>query len=173
MNGSVGVLYRLRPFDSLSPREADAVCAATPLVAVLAQVPDFHLQDDTHEIYTEMCSMMAETAIPLPTLHLFDARLGGWIHRKRGITIFEAPSLREVPPSWLVHMPHEEARPRGASWMQPIDLVNGTIRSGRFRLASPVVTEESALSSQVPVVIGWLQWGGPTTPLQADILVSI
>ena len=80
--------------------------------------------------------MMEKTVIPLPTLHLFDGRLGGWIHHERGITFFEAPSLREVLPSWLIPMPHEEARPGGDAWMQPIGMVKNTIRSGRFRPAS-------------------------------------
>jgi hypothetical protein len=29
------------------------------------------------------------------------------------------------------------------------------------------------MQSQIPVVIGWLQWGGPSTVLQAGILISI
>ena len=153
---------------------ADAVCAAAPLVAVLEQVPDFYLCDDDHGIYTEMCGMMSETVIPVPTLHLFDARLGGWIHRERGITFLEAPSLRAVLPSWVVHMPAEDqVRLGDLTWMQPTGEVKHTVRHGRFRFASPAVTKHSAMASQVPVVVGWLQWGGPDTPLRAGILISI
>ena len=153
---------------------ADAVCAAAPLVAVLEQVPDFYLRDDEHGIYTEMCNMMSESVIPLPTLHLFDARLGGWVHRERGITFLEAPALRAVLPSWVVRIPNEDqVRPGGLSWMQPVGNVKHTVRRGRFRLASPAVPEHSAMASQVPVVVGWLQWGGPDTTLQAGILISI
>ena len=153
---------------------ADAISAAAPLVAVLEQVPDFYFKDDEHGIFTEMCNMMAEAVIPLPTLHLSDAQLGGWIHRERGITFMEAPSLRAVLPSWVVPIPEADPlRPGDLAWMQPTGDIMHTLRQGTFRLASPAVAKQSALASQVPVIVGWLQWGGPDTALQAGILISI
>ena len=120
-----------------------------------------------------MCDMMVEAVVTLPTLYLFDTRLGGWIHRERGITFFEAPALRDVLPSWVVTVPSDTLRPQEISWMDPVEQVGHTVRHGVFRLASGSADRHDIMQSQVPVVIGWLQWGGPSTALQAGIIVSI
>ena len=77
----------------------------TPLVSVLQQVPDFYLKDGEHGIFTEMCKMMQQAVVILPTVYLFDTRLGGWIHRERDITFFESPAVRAVLPAWVVQAP--------------------------------------------------------------------
>ena len=57
--------------------------------------------------------------------------------------------------------------------MDPVGQVSHTVRQGKFRVCSDDIDQHSDLQAQVPVVIGWLQWGGPSTALQAGILVSI
>ena len=57
--------------------------------------------------------------------------------------------------------------------MDPVGQVGHTVRQGTFRPTSSTADSQEGLQSQVPVVIGWLQWGGPSTALQAGILVSI
>ena len=69
--------YRADPKHAQAFWAASAVCAVTPLVGVLEQVPDFYLKDDEHGIFTEMCGMMADAVVTLPTIYLFDTRLGG------------------------------------------------------------------------------------------------
>ena len=101
------------------------MCAATPLVGVLEQVPDFYLQDDQHRIFSEMCTMMEEAVVTLPAVYVFDTRLGGWIHRERGITFFEVPMVRVVLPSWVVPVPSSDTlRPQEMSWMDPVGQVS-------------------------------------------------
>jgi len=36
-----------------------------------------YLKDDEHGIFTEMCTMMQQAVVTLPTVYLFDTRLGG------------------------------------------------------------------------------------------------
>ena len=74
--------FRTDPKHAQAFLAAQAVCAATPLVGVLEQVPDFYLKDDQHGIFSEMCTMMEEAVVTLPTVYVFDTRLGGWIHHE-------------------------------------------------------------------------------------------
>ena len=153
---------------------AEAVRAIAPLVGVLEQVPDFYLKDDEHGIFTEMCTMMADTVVALPTVFVFDTHLGGWIHRERGITFFEAPAVRDVMPAWIVSAPTlDMPTSRELSWLDPVQQVSHTVRHGTFRACSGRDSQDDSLQSQVPVIIGWLQWGGPSTALQSGILISI
>ena len=118
--------------------------------------------------------MMAEAVVTLHTVYVFDTRLGGWIHRERGITFFEAPAVRDVLPSWVISVPScDKLRPGELSWIDPVRQVSHTVCQGTFRACSDGEDRHSDLQSQVPVVIGWLQWGGPSTALQAGILISM
>ena len=117
--------FRKDPKHAQAFLAAKAVCAATPLVGVLEQVPNFYLQDDKHGTFTEMCTMMADAVVTLPTVYVFDTRLGGWIHRERGITFFEGPTVRDVLPSWIVPVPSSD-RHRPLTGV----VVDGSSRSG-------------------------------------------
>ena len=66
----------------------------------------------------------------------------------------DPPSLRAVLPAWVVHMPGEDqARLDDLSRMQPTAEVMHPVRRGLFRPASPAVSDQSALESQVTVVL--------------------
>ena len=114
-----------------------------------------YLKDDEHGIFTEMCTMMQQAVVTLPTVYLFDTRLRGWIHRERGITFFESPAVRAVLPAWVVQASAPDVlRPQALSWMDLVGEVQHTIRQGVFRFCSDDHDRDAGMESQVPMVIG-------------------
>ena len=144
--------------------------AINPVVAAMEQVPPFYEQDADHGIFTEFSSLLTNTIVHQP-VYLTDTGMGGILNRRRGIVFMESRSVQRALPPWAVTAPAPLASGSMMPYLLPTsDVPRSCIRHGHFELSKGKLPNERSAS---PLVIGWLHWGGPDTPLQAGIIVPL